>query len=84
MTEKENLGNMRKCPSYRICSVPRCQLDFWANKRVKWKDEKICANWRYVMRKRRTNMTGRRNPKLKKLILEIEAKRMAEKGARKG
>ena len=42
MTEEENNLNMRHCPRFESCSIPKCPLDYFMNERVELPDDKKC------------------------------------------
>ena len=42
LTEKENLINMKKCPRWEGCSIPKCPLDFYMKERTELPEEPQC------------------------------------------
>jgi hypothetical protein len=43
MTEEENLENMRRCPRFESCNIPKCPLDYWMLERTELPDEQRCV-----------------------------------------
>jgi hypothetical protein len=48
MTTEQNIVNMRKCPRFEGCSIPKCPLDLWSDKRVQLGEDERCPNWAYA------------------------------------
>ena len=43
MTDEENLENMKRCPRFEKCDIPKCPLDFYMSKRVELRDDERCV-----------------------------------------
>ena len=43
VTEQENLVNMKRCPRFEFCSIPKCPLDFYMNERVELSEDERCV-----------------------------------------
>jgi len=43
MTDEENLNNLKKCPRFNFCSIPKCPLDFWIEERIELPREEKCS-----------------------------------------
>jgi hypothetical protein len=41
-TIEENLVNMRRCPRFDNCSIPKCPLDFWMSERAELPEDGRC------------------------------------------
>ena len=41
-TEEQNIENMKRCPRFGFCDIPRCPLDYWMKDRTELKDDKKC------------------------------------------
>jgi hypothetical protein len=48
MTTEQNIVNMRKCPRFEGCSIPKCPLDYWAKERIQLAEDMRCPNWSYL------------------------------------
>lgn len=71
-TEKENNRNMKRCPRFESCDIPKCPLDFWAKERVELPEDPRCLYWK-VLGKRKTKRMfgGRISPLIKKVVLNV-------------
>ena len=67
-TEKENLINMPKCPRFNGCSIPKCPLDYWANKRSELPEDKKCVLFKLLGGNKSNRMEGNISPKMRGLV----------------
>uniref|UniRef100_A0A6M3Y1E0 Uncharacterized protein n=1 Tax=viral metagenome TaxID=1070528 RepID=A0A6M3Y1E0_9ZZZZ len=42
MTEEENLINIKRCPRFESCSIPKYPLDFWMSERIELPEDDQC------------------------------------------
>lgn len=42
MTDEENVINLKRCPRFETCSIPKCPLDEDMQNRVELSDDEIC------------------------------------------
>ena len=47
-TLQQNLDNMRKCPRFDYCNIPKCALDYWMNERVELPEDEKCPLGRFI------------------------------------
>lgn len=52
ITEEENLINMKRCPRFESCSIPKCPLDFLMAERTELPEDERCP-----LKGRRTKKT---------------------------
>jgi len=43
MTDEENIENMKHCPRFESCDIPKCPLDFYMPKRVELREDERCV-----------------------------------------
>jgi len=48
-TEEENLINMKKCPRWESCSIPKCPLDFYMKERRELPEDDQCPLMRLIV-----------------------------------
>jgi len=69
MTEEENIINMRRCPRFRDCSIPKCPLDYWALERTELPEDEQCSLYRLLVRgKHKKRIKGTLTPKMRGLF----------------
>lgn len=69
ITLDKNLENMRECSKFESCDIPKCPLDFWADKRIQLKEDKRCPNWKYVgVKTSKKDREGHIMPSLKQKV----------------
>ena len=76
MTEDENLKNMRSCPRFDYCSVPKCSLDYWADLRVELAEDEVCPMWRFAGQIKSKRMKTKIIPSLRdkvRFVRELKA-----------
>jgi len=42
MTDEKNLENMKRCPRFESCDIPKCPLDFYMSERVELPEDERC------------------------------------------
>lgn len=42
ITEEENLKNMKRCPKFDVCSIPKCPLDYFMRERGELPEDEKC------------------------------------------
>jgi hypothetical protein len=42
ITEKQNIENIKQCPRFETCSIPKCPLDFFMSERVELPEDERC------------------------------------------
>jgi hypothetical protein len=59
MTEAENLENLKRCPRFETCSIPKCPLDYYMQERVELPEDEICIlRAKYRSKKAKGNMSA--------------------------
>jgi len=43
MTDEENLENMKRCPRFESCDIPKCPLDFYMSERTELPEDERCV-----------------------------------------
>jgi len=74
MTTEQNLENMKRCPQFEDCSIPKCPLDYWMNDRVELPEDDKCPLGRLIGGVRGKRRKGILSPSLRgmaKFIPEI-------------
>jgi len=64
ITQKENLKNMKRCPRFNFCNIPKCPLDFWMSKRIELPEDERCI----LISPRGKRVKGKIRGSLKRLI----------------
>jgi len=41
-TEEQNLENIKRCPRFDGCNIPKCPLDYWMSERVELSEDERC------------------------------------------
>jgi hypothetical protein len=73
MTEEENIENMKRCPKFESCSIPKCPLDKDMAERVELPEDEQCQLRRVTEKKHKLRMTGILSAKMRgmsKLVCE--------------
>ena len=68
MTEEKNLINMRYCPRFESCSIPKCPLDFYMPERTELPEEEKCVLLKTIGGTRTKRMKGTLTPKMRGLF----------------
>jgi len=75
--ENENINNMRKCPRFESCSIPKCSLDFYMEERTQLPGDEVCPMMRFIGKCRSKRMKGRILPKLMDIVKTTNKKRQS-------
>ncbi len=71
MIQEENIKNMRQCPRFEGCDIPRCPLDIDSDLRVELKEDQKCKMWKYYTSRKPTKSEGHLIPRLRDKIVAI-------------
>jgi hypothetical protein len=74
INEKENLENMKRCPRFNECSIPRCPLDLNMDLRTELQDELRCVLRKFEGKFRSKRMKGNMTPKMRSISKFIPRK----------
>jgi len=61
ITQEENGLNMRKCPRFEFCSIPKCPLDYFMKERTELPEDEKCP----LVGNRTKRTSGIKSAKLK-------------------
>jgi len=69
ISEEENLINMKKCPRWENCSIPKCPLDFYMSERTELPEEPQCPLRRLLVKgKHKKRIEGILSHKMRGLL----------------
>ncbi len=69
MNNKENLQNMKRCPRFEECSIPKCPLDYEMKERTELPEDPQCPLTRLLVKnKRRKRIEGILSAKMRGLL----------------
>ncbi len=66
--ENKNLINMKKCPRFEDCSIPRCPLDKDNKKRVELREDEKCVLNKLLGKNKSKRMKGNISPRMRELL----------------
>jgi hypothetical protein len=68
ITLKENIENMKNCPRFESCSIPKCPLDYFMKERSELPEDKQCPLRKLItVGKRKKRIEGILSPKMRSI-----------------